>query len=165
MDWLQAARECCPREWAIGAGALRNLVWDRLTGRCNPPVDVDVAYFGGAGESEVEGCLRNRLPSVRWQAKDQALVHTWYERGFGYSVEPLTSLADAIATWPETCTSVAVRLRSDGGLDVFAPCGLEDLFGLVLRRNPRRVTVDRFRRRLADKRINERWPAVTVVDG
>jgi len=70
MDWLQAARECCPREWAIGAGALRNLVWDRLTGRCNPPVDVDVAYFGGAGESEVEGCLRNRLPPVPWQARD-----------------------------------------------------------------------------------------------
>ena len=165
MNWLEAARECCPREWAVGAGALRNLVWDRLTGRCNPPVDVDVAYFGGASESDVEACLRSRLPSAPWQAKDQALVHTWYERVFGQPVDPLTSLADAIATWPETCTSVAVRLRSDDGFDIFAPCGLEDLFGLVLRRNPRRVTLERFRRRLAEKRITERWPGVTVVDG
>lgn len=165
MAWLEAARECCPREWAIGAGALRNLVWDRLTGRRNPPADVDVAFFGGARESDVERCLRTRLPSAPWQAKDQALVHTWYERVFGFAVEPLTSLADAVATWPETCTSVAVRLRSDGGLDLFAPCGLEDLFGMVLRRNPRRARVEDFRRRLAQKRITERWPGVTVVDG
>jgi len=165
MAWLEAARECCPQEWAIGAGALRNLVWDRLTGRANPPADVDVAFFGGARESDVEECLHSRLPSVPWQAKDQALVHTWYERVFGFAVEPLTSLADAVATWPETCTSVAVRLRPDDLLDVFAPCGLEDLFGLVLRRNPRRATVEDFRRRLAQKRITERWPGVTVVDG
>jgi len=144
---------------------LRNLVWDRLTGRANPPADVDVAFFGGARESDVEECLHSRLPSVPWQAKDQALVHTWYERVFGFAVEPLTSLADAVATWPETCTSVAVRLRPDDLLDVFAPCGLEDLFGLVLRRNPRRATVEDFRRRLAQKRITERWPGVTVVDG
>ena len=165
MACLEAARECCPQEWAIGAGALRNLVWNRLTGRANPPADVDVAFFGGARESDVEECLRTRLPSVPWQAKDQALVHTWYEHVFGFAVEPLTSLSDAVATWPETCTSVAVRLRPDDLLDLFAPCGLEDLFGLVLRRNPRRATVEDFRRRLAQKRITERWPGVTVVDG
>lgn len=165
MAWLEAARACCPPEWAIGAGALRNLVWDHLTGLRNPPADVDVAFFGGASQAEVEACLRGRLPAVPWQAKDQALVHTWYEDVFGYPVEPLTSLDEAIATWPETCTSVAVRLRPDRELDVMAPCGLDDLFGMVVRRNPRRVTVDRYRRRLAEKRITERWPGVTVVDG
>jgi hypothetical protein len=46
---------------------------------------------------------------------------------------------------------------------VFAPCGLEDLFGLVVRRNPRRVTVERYLARLAEKRPAERWPGVTVV--
>jgi hypothetical protein len=164
MAWLEAARDCCPPDWAIGAGAIRNLVWDHLTGRDNPPADIDVAYVGAAGEEEVERCLRARLPGVPWQAKDQALVHTWYERVFGYPVEPLASVAEAVATWPETCTSVAVRLRPDGGLDVIAPCGLDDLFGLVLRRNPRRVTVQRFRQRLVEKRIPERWPDVKIID-
>ena len=74
MAWLRAARECCPPEWAIGAGAVRNLVWDHLTDRHNPPSDVDVVFFGGADEEEVEHCLRSRLPEVPWQAKDQALV-------------------------------------------------------------------------------------------
>jgi hypothetical protein len=164
VSWLEAGRACCPPDWAIGAGAIRNLVWDHLTGRHNPPADVDVAFVGPAEEEEVERCLRARLSDVPWQAKNQALVHTWYERVFGYAVEPLASVAEAVATWPETCTSVAVRLRPDGALDVIAPCGLEDLFGLVLRRNPRRVTVQRFRQRMVQKRVAERWPGVKIVD-
>jgi hypothetical protein len=47
---------------------------------------------------------------------------------------------------------------------VVAPFGLEDLFGLVCRRNPRRVSVDHYRRRLRDKRVAERWPKVTIID-
>jgi Nucleotidyltransferase/WYL domain len=113
-----------------------------------------------------DGSVRVRLvvaePDVPWQAKDQALVHTWYERRFGHPVEPLTSLEDAVSTWPEFCTSVAVRLGADGDLDVIAPLGLEDLFGLWLRRNPRRVSPEIFNQRLASKRIEERWPGVTI---
>jgi uncharacterized protein len=67
------------------------------------------------------------------------------------------------ATWPETATAVAVHLHADDRLEIVAPCGLEDLFGLVCRRNPRRVTVDHYRRRIRDKRIAERWPRVEIV--
>ena len=164
MGWLEAARVCCPSEWALGAGALRDLVWDHLTGRGTAARDVDVVFFGGAHEGAVHDCLRGRRPDVPWEVADQALVHTWYERVFGCSVEPLVSVADGVGTWPETCTSVAVRLRDDGGLDVIAPCGLDDLFALVLRRNPRRVSADRFRIRLAEKRPDLRWPGVRVVE-
>jgi hypothetical protein len=162
MSWLRGASECCPAVWAIGAGAVRNLVWDHLTGRHNPPADVDVVFFHGADQEAVEDCLRARLPQVPWQAKDQALVHTWYERVFGHPVEALTSLEDAVATWPEYCTCVAVRLRPEGSLDVLAPYGLEDLFSLVLRRNPRRVTQEMFEQRLRSKRFAERWPELTI---
>jgi uncharacterized protein len=48
---------------------------------------------------------------------------------------------------------------------VVAPCGLEDLFGLVCRRNPRRVSVAHYRRRVRDKRIADRWLGVRIVDG
>ena len=168
MALLRAARACCPPEWAIGAGALRNLVWDHLTGRTNPARDVDVAYFDVTAtveEEAIERCLNARCPEVAWDVKNQATVHTWYERRYGIPLEPYRSLEDAVGTFPETCTSVAVRLRPDDALDVLAPCGLDDLFEMVLRRNRRQVTVEMFRRRLADKRPDERWPGVRVVDG
>jgi hypothetical protein len=38
-----------------------------------------------------------------------------------------------------------------------------DLFGLVCRRNPRRVTVDHYRQRVRDRRIADRWPGVEVL--
>jgi hypothetical protein len=78
-------------------------------------------------------------------------------------VDPLTSAADGVATWPQTATAVAVRLLPDDRIEVVAPCGLEDLFNLVRRRNPRRVTVDHYRRRVRDKRIADRWPRVEIL--
>jgi uncharacterized protein len=101
---------------------------------------------------------------VPWDAKNQAAVHRWYGRVFGGEVPPLASAADGVATWPETATAVAVRLDDGDELRVVAPCGLEDLFALVCRRNPRRVSVDQYRRRLREKRVAERWPKVTIVD-
>jgi hypothetical protein len=78
-------------------------------------------------------------------------------------VTPLASAADGVATWPETATAVAVRLLADDRIQVVAPCGLDDLFGLVCRRNPSRVGVEHYRRRVRDKRIAERWPRVEVL--
>jgi hypothetical protein len=116
-----------------------------------------------ARDAEVEQALTARRPGVPWDAKNQAAVHTWYGRVFGGQVAPLRSAADGVATWPETATAVAVRLLPDDRLEAVAPCGLDDLFGLVCRRNPRRVTVDHYHRRLHDKRIAERWPRVEIV--
>jgi hypothetical protein len=166
---LQAARDVDPPDWLVGGGVLRDLVWDRLHGR--PPArprDLDLAFFDPARldparDAEVEAALTARLSGVPWDAKNQAAVHTWYGRVFGGQVAPLTSAADGVATWPETATAVAVRLLPDDRLQVVAPCGLEDLFGLICRRNPRRVTFAHYRQRIHDKRITERWPRVEVV--
>ena len=45
-----ASRTCNLPDWAIGAGVLRNLVWDELHGYAQrtPARDVDVAYFDAA---------------------------------------------------------------------------------------------------------------------
>jgi hypothetical protein len=48
---------------------------------------------------------------------------------------------------------------------VIAPHGLADLFAMVVRRNPARVSVETYRRRVASRRYTQRWPRVTVVDG
>jgi len=170
LEALRAARDVDPPDWLVGGGVLRDLVWDRLHGRSRPapPRDVDLAFFDPARldrarDAEVEAALATRLPGVPWDAKNQAAVHTWYDRVFGGQVTPLRSAADGVATWPETATAVAVRLHPNDQLEVVAPCGLQDLFGLVCRRNPRRVTVDHYRRRVRDKHVAERWPGVEII--
>ena len=75
---------------------------------------------------------------------------------------PLLSAADGVATWPETATAVAVRLCADDSLEVLAPCGLADLLGGVCRRNPRRVTVEEYQRRVVRKGVAQRWPKVVI---
>ena len=168
---LEAAREVAAPDWLIGAGAIRRLVWDRLHGVAEPPLpdDVDLAFFDPASlrperENELRSALVVRAPHIPWDVKNQAAVHLWYPTLFGIEVEPLRSAAEAVATWPETATAVAVRLMADSGLCVVAPLGLDDLFGLIWRRNPRRVTVTEYRRRLEKKFTPERWPEVTVAD-
>jgi uncharacterized protein len=46
---------------------------------------------------------------------------------------------------------------------VIAPHGLADLFAMVVRRNPARVSVEAYRQRVASKRYVQRWPRVTVM--
>lgn len=171
MSALQAVRDVDPPDWLLGAGAVRNAVWDRLHGYTAPtPLsDVDVAFFDPADLSPerdrgMEAALSARAPTVRWDAKNQAAVHLWYPERFGVEVKALTSSADGVWTSPETATAVALRLELSGRLLVVAPCGLGDLLGLVHRRNPRRVTRSEYLRRMAAKRIAQRWPRVTVVE-
>src|SRR3954471_20949302 len=169
MDALVAARGAGPPDWLIGAGAVRTVVWDRLHGYevATELADVDLAFFDSHDlsqerEAAIERRLRARLP-VEWDAKNQARVHLWYPRRFGYEVPPITSSADAVATWPETATAVGLRLTHDDRLLVEAPLGLDDLLGMVHRRNPRGGSPEEDGRRLATKRIAERWPRATVV--
>jgi hypothetical protein len=154
----------------IGAGAIRNAVWDALHGLAPAlPADIDVAYFdAGCLDPERDDALLARLravaPDLPWEVTNQAAVHLWFEQHFGHAVDPLVSIEDAVASWPETATSVAIEPLA-AGPRVIAPLGLDDLFGLVVRRNPRRVSVAEYRRRCAAKRYRERWPRVAVIDG
>lgn len=170
MIILRAVREAGLPHGCVGAGAVRSLVWDALHGRAEWTMrgDVDVAYFDKEDLSEVSQSaylarLRKIEPDVPWEVVNQAGVHLWYERHFGFAVPPLSSLEEAISTWPEYATCVAVRLVADGGLDIVAPWGLDDLFSMTVRHNPARASHAEYRRRVQAKRYAERWPRVTVV--
>jgi hypothetical protein len=116
MRIVHAVADVNPPHWAVGAGVVRDIVWDRLHGYAIPTRhrDVDVAYFDPMDLSpefdrRVTGELVRRLPNIVWDAKNQAAVHTWYEARFGAAVGPLTSVEDAVGTWPETATAVVIR--------------------------------------------------------
>src|SRR5437899_11283843 len=133
MRALDAARAVDPPDWLIGSGVIRNLVWDRLHGVVSPatPKDLDLVFFDPADlseqrEQEVQDALAVKAAEIPWDANNQAAVHLWYPDVFGVAVEPLSSSADAVATWPETATAVAVRLLPEDSLLVVAPYGLDD---------------------------------------
>lgn len=169
VGWLRAVRSIGLDDWCIGAGAVRDLVWNHLSGvSSSGPRDVDVAYFRAVEDAPSdEARLQRRLvafdASVPWEVTNQATVHRWFERRFGHRVDPLRSLEEAVASWPEFATSVAVTLSVDDALRVIAPYGLDDLFAMRVRRNPVRVSVETYRQRVATKRYRERWPGVRVV--
>lgn len=179
MDALAAVRELGLDQWCIGAGAIRNLVWDALHGHAQPSAlsDVDVAVFeplapGPAAEqlaraqardAQLQARLQARRPGLPWEVTNQAAVHLWFEGCFGHAVAPLGSLEEAVASWPEYATAVGLRLAADGDLQVIAPLGLDDLFAMRVRRNPRRVSLETYAWRVASKRYAERWPGVQVL--
>jgi hypothetical protein len=106
-----------PDGWIV-SGCIAQTVWNLSCGR---PAgfgikDIDLLYFDPADlladaeadhERRLADCLRD-LP-VKLDIKNQARVHLWYERAFGYPISPYRSAADAIASFPTTATAVGVR--------------------------------------------------------
>jgi uncharacterized protein len=171
MGILETVRECDPPDWLVGGGVLYKLVWNRLHGYAETAhiKDVDVVFFeredlSPERERRFERDLFARRPDVPWDAKNQAAVHLWYAEKFGYGVPPLDSSEAGVEANPATATAVGVRLLADDSLYVAAPLGLSDLFGLVVRRNPRRVTPEMFYKWVVEKGFREKWPRVRVVE-
>lgn len=167
---LLAVRTLDFPSWCIGAGAVRNLVWDSFHGleASWTSSDIDVAYFDNtdlSAERDVffESQLSSLHPEFPWEVTNQAGVHTWFEAAFGYPVHPLASLDAAVASWPEYATAVGLTLLPDDTIGVIAPYGLDDLFNMVIRRNPARVSVATYRERVERKQYHDRWPGVTVI--
>jgi uncharacterized protein len=150
----------------IGAGFLRNAVWDVLHGRapnCGLLNDIDVVFFDRATvdpafDAAIEDRLAARSPSQPWSVKNQARMHV------RNADEPYRDTAAAIARWPETATAVAVRLLQ-GRLELLAPHGLEDLVGLTVRPTPAFAQRPQaFARRLGAKNWLARWPRLRIVN-
>jgi hypothetical protein len=157
-----------PDAW-IGAGAIRDVVWGQLHDGFDPAAvrDIDVVFFDPADlsrqrDQDAQQALAT-LADLPWEATNQAAVHTWYHEYFGGPPVPaFTCVHDAVATWPETATCVAIR-NAPGGIDICAPHGLTDLLDRIWRRNEIRVSTEISRARLARQRIETRWPDVTVI--
>jgi len=153
-----------PDGW-IGAGFVRNAVWDVLHGRTvdgSRLNDVDVVFLDPADASEerdaaLESRLRALAPGPSWQVKNQARMH----RRNGDA--PYGSTFDAIACWPETATAVAARTVR-GRVEVIAPYGVEDLIGMIVRPTP--AFADKmhiYRERITAKQWTACWPKLTIL--
>lgn len=150
----------------IGAGFVRDAVWDHLHGYGQRPVsgDVDVVWFDSERgnpdhDSYLEEKLSQRFSAFDWSVKNQARMHQRNGNA------PYLSTENALLYWPETATAVAVRVGGTNLIEIIAPYGLDDLFELRLRPTPpfEREQLNVFRQRVAAKRWMERYPMLQLI--
>ncbi|HLT78494.1 MAG TPA: nucleotidyltransferase family protein [Ferrovibrio sp.] len=164
MDILRIARRLALPDWAIGAGFLRGMVWDRLCGFASRTAlnDIDVVYFdttdtGRDRENAAEAQLHAWRPDQVWSVRNMARMHLRNGDASYRDTE------DAISHWLETPTAVAVSLDADDSLRLLAPHGADDLLAAHVRPTPQgRRKIDQYQLRVTTKNWPARWPCVKV---
>lgn len=164
MEVLSAAEELNLSGWWIGAGFLRNKIWNAIDDLPNEHSrDVDLVYFD-ANDARTETdwaydeIMQQKYPFAEWEVRNQARMH--YKNG----LDPFNSAEDGISNWVETATCVAVKKKA--GQLAFLWCyGLEDVLDVVARPIPRYKEPDLFpvfEKRVREKKWQERWPSLQV---
>jgi hypothetical protein len=161
MEVLRAAAEVDPGMW-LGGGAIRSLVWDRLTGRRTALDDFDLVFFNSLDatattDKVLEQRISQQLPRVlRVSVSNQSRMHL--ENG----ELPRASLLEAVANWPETATAVVARLGRDDLVEFLAPYGFDDLINMIVRPTPYHLKNSAaYERRRKKKRWEANWPELS----
>ena len=172
-------------DWYLAAGCLFQTVWNVLDGR-DPEHginDYDLIYHDDCDLSwDAEDVVIRRCAEafgdlgVDVEVRNQARVHLWHEDHFGVPYARLRSSTDAVDRYAAHACRVAVRTSSaaprhgsdqasdhgyDGGYDVYAPSGFDDLFAFVVRPNP--VVAPREVYETKSARWARLWPRLTVL--
>jgi hypothetical protein len=171
MRLLVSARALDLPKWRVVAGCIYQTVWNVLTSRPQGTGinDYDLIYFDPAdltedAENDAEQRVRGALPDfpAPIEVRNQARVHLWFEEYFGIAYPPLACVEEAIMRYASKTHAVGIRLgRDEDPLDIFAPFGLDDIFGMVLRPNyalPNKATHER-----KAQRLKAVWPELTVI--
>lgn len=165
MDVLYAAEKLSLPDWWIGAGFLRNKIWDYVENKDSKPTrDVDLVYFNlddvkPETDWAYDEKMKSEHPYAEWEVRNQARMH--YINDF----RPFTSTADGISHWVETATCVGVRLEN-GVLKYLFCYGTDDLFGLIARPIPFFNNVEKietFYGRIEKKQWKQKWPDLKVI--
>lgn len=164
MAVLRAVRSLDLPDWWVGAGFVRNKIWDTLQGEGHtPPGDIDVVYFDPAHLSEEEELkLKERLeeihPTGKWSVTNQARM------SFVNGDAPYTSSLDAISHWPETATAIAVTLDKADHIIFKALHGVDDLLAFIIRPTPAfENKMEKYRQRLQKKDWQTKWSKVKIA--
>lgn len=167
---IERAKLLDAENYYIGAGCIAQTVWNYLS---NNPLeygikDIDFVYFDDKNlDIESENRFISKIKElysdlkIEVDVKNQARVHLWYESHFGYKIEPYISLETAINTWPTTATSIGVRKEKNNEFKVYAPFGLNDLFGKVVRANKTQITKQIYENKVSSWLT--RWPDLRII--
>ena len=164
MRVLHAAESLDLSDWWIGAGFLRNKVWNAIEGNnSHSNSDIDLVYFNPKDikpetDWSYDEKMKQDYPDLDWEIRNQARMH--YVNNF----EPFISTADGISNWVETATCTAVKLEN-GKLKFLFCHGINDLVDLVVRPTPRFQTselINNFNNRIHNKEWQKKWPHLKI---
>lgn len=167
---IERARLLNIENYYIGAGCIAQTVWNYLS---NKPLkygikDIDFVYFDDKNlDSQSENVIASKVKAlysdlnIEIDVKNEARVHLWYKRHFGYSIDPYTSLEAAIDTWPTTATAIGVRKGNNNEFIVYAPFGLNDLLGKIVRANKTQITKEIYEKKVTS--WLSKWPDLKVI--
>lgn len=168
MRTLMLARDMELPDWWLVSGAIYNTVWNRLTGRpeTHGIKDIDLFYFDPETSYEAEDHQIRRAaalfpPKPPVELRNQARVHLWYPDHFHRPYPPLANAAEAIDRFACRTHCVGLRLEPDGGLTLYAPYGLDDIFAFRL--TPNTVLDNRITHEAKARRQTALWPELTVI--
>lgn len=170
MTVLTTVQRLGLNDWLVFSGAVYQAVWNDVTNR--PPghgvKDFDIGYFDDDVSWDAEDAIIKRVADAfaeplrsRVEVRNQRRVSEWFEEKFGEPYPPIKDTAEALTRFVAPAFAVGVRLEEDGEITVVAPFGLDDVFDMVIRPNPRRPVAKDWDRVTA--RALERWPELTVV--
>jgi len=160
MRALCAVRSLKLSDWLIGAGFVRNLIWDHQFGTHTRLNDIDVVYYCAKNthpetDYDLEVQLLQLEPTLPWSVTNQARMHS--KNGD----PPYHDTMDALSYWPEKQTAIGVML-DDRDHVVLKHCFDLDLqFNETICPNPKRGMAV-FEKRLSSKDWLTRWPTLRV---
>ena len=147
------------------AGYIQQVYWNHCHGF---PLeqgirDIDICYFSPLDN---EKDMINKFKSVYGgniplDIKNQAYVHIWYEKKYGYSINPYSSLTNAIDTFPTTSTTIGI-CKQKNEYELYSTFGLDDLSKLILKPNKRQITKSIYEKYCV--RLSKRYPKVTIIN-
>lgn len=160
IEILKITRDLQLKDSWIGAGFIRNKVWDVKHNLDRTELnDIDVIFYDEKyakdDEKKIENNLRAKNPNVNWSVKNQARMNI--RNGH----EPYLNCQNSISFWPETATAVAVRINETNKIECIAPYGLTDLFELIVKPTPN-FSLPIYLNRIKEKRWIDRWEKLKI---
>lgn len=128
--------------------------------------DYDIVYYDKDTSYEAEDKVIKKISlllknkKIKLDIKNQARVHIWYKEKFKHDILPSNSVEESISRWGTTVTCIGVRLEK-GKLIVFAPYGLNDLFGLTI--NPIKDNFIKEDYETKTSKWKQKWPKLKII--
>jgi hypothetical protein len=163
IDQLKLVNSLQLNDCWIGAGFVRNTVWDHLHNfKTKTPLnDVDVIYFDKENidplqDIAIEERLREKASNLNWSVKNQARMHLKHDH------KPYQNCLEAISFWSETPTAVAAQINDCGEISLIAPYGVHDLLALKVKPTPP-ISIEVYKARVKEKQWEKRWNKLEIL--